>query len=110
MNWYKGFSPQQRYKSLEKTKEAIAQGIIPKPHTCNRCSQDKGIIHYHNADYSDPVKYLEMLCWRCHMMLHSEYRHPKSVAKYFKEINEGNQYPPVYKHDFKELDIHFDID
>jgi len=110
MKSYKGWSPAQRYESLAKTKQAIKDGIIPKPTICNRCNQDKGIIHYHNHDYSHPVNYLEVLCWRCHMMFHSSYRHPKSVAAYFKEINEGKQYPPVYRHDFTILDEHFTID
>lgn len=40
------------------------------------------------------------------MMLHSDHRWPEAVKKYFDEIASGKQYPPVYRHDFKQLDEH----
>ena len=103
MQSYKGWTPAERYESLKKTKQAIRDGIIPKAHTCNRCGQTEGIIQYHNEDYSDPIKYLEMLCWRCHMIHHSTRRNPGAVKAYFEEVASGKRYPPVYKHDFNIL-------
>jgi len=65
MRDYKEWTGQERLVSLKKTKEAIAAGIIPPPTKCNRCGKTTGRIDYHNHDYSDPVKYLEMLCQGC---------------------------------------------
>ncbi len=70
MRDYKEWTGQERLASLKKTKEAIAAGIIPPPTKCNRCGKTTGRIDYHNHDYSDPVKYLEMLCQGCHTRLH----------------------------------------
>ncbi len=104
MKSYKGWTGAQRTASLKKTNEAIRQGIIPKPKKCKRCGQEQGIIQYHNHDYSDPIKYLEPLCWRCHMVLHSESRAPEACAKYWEEIGAGKTHPPVFSHNFKILE------
>jgi hypothetical protein len=109
MKSYKGWSAEQRMESFRKTMKAIEDGVIPKAHTCNRCGQKEGIIQYHNEDYSDPIKYLEMLCWRCHMMHHSKKRNPEAVANYFREVAEGKQYKPVYKHNFDILKIDHNV-
>jgi hypothetical protein len=104
MRSYKQWSGEERLASLKKTKAAISRGEIPPATKCQRCNQTKGIIQYHNHDYSDPIKYLEPLCWRCHMMLHSEHRWPDAVKRYFEEVASGKQYPPVYRRDSKKLD------
>ena len=103
MKTYKKWSPAERMVSFKKTMAAIEAGIIPKPHTCNRCGQTKGIIQYHNEDYSDPIKYLEMLCWRCHIIHHSVRRNPEAVRLYFEEVKSGKIFPPVFKHNFDIL-------
>lgn len=104
MKSYKGWTPAQRLASLKKTKAAIKNGEIPKPSKCNRCGLEKGIIHYHNENYSHPTKYLEQLCWTCHMMHHSKRRTPISHVLYFEQVEKGIQPEPVYYHDFKHLD------
>ena len=104
MKSYKGWTPKQRLESLKKTKEAIKNGEIPKPHKCNRCGLEEGIIHYHNEDYSHPTKYLEQLCWTCHMMHHSKRRAPISNVLYFENVKKGMKPEPVYYHNFKHLD------
>ena len=126
MKNYKKWSAQFRQASLKLTNKAKAMGWIPQPKTCNRCAQDKGIIHLHNEDYDVtfytleevfnrfPVEItademqkvnsvLEPLCWRCHMMHHSKGRNPKAVEGYFKQVANGRQWPPVYRHDFAIL-------
>jgi hypothetical protein len=107
-NWkmanYKGWTDEERRSSMRETNKAIKKGVIPPPNKCNRCKQTKGIIHYHNHDYSDPIKYLEMLCWRCHMIHHSRWRSPQKCIDYWEQILQGKQFPPVFKHDFKILE------
>jgi len=91
------WTPKQRRKSLALTKLAIKNGEIPSPEQlgCTRCGQKLGIIEYHNHDYDSPTEFLEALCFKCHRRLHSPY--PKSTRKYFDEVAEGKQYPPVYR-------------
>jgi len=91
------WTPKQRRDSLALTKLAIKNGEIPPPEQlgCAKCGQKLGVIEYHNSDYSDPVKYLEPLCFRCHRMLHSRY--PESAKRYFAEVAAGKQFPPVIR-------------
>lgn len=102
MNSYNGFSPAQRQKGDKIIKAAIAEGKL-KPLTevkCYICGQDEGIRHYHNEDYSpeNVIADARPVCWRCHMMIHKRFRHPKSYEKYISEVKAGKRYPPVYKH------------
>lgn len=109
MKSYNGFTAAERYKGLEIVKQAIADGVL-KPVSeckCSMCGQDKGIIMYHSEDYTPEIIVSQVvpLCWRCHMMLHSRFRHPKSWEQYKQEVENGAMYPPVYRHNWKALDI-----
>lgn len=126
MRNYKKWSAKQRQESLKLTNKAKKMGWIQNPRKCNRCGQDKGILHLHNEDYDvtyntlsevfnrfpisitkeelDNVNsVLEEICWRCHMMHHSAYRNREAVKKYFEEVKQGKMYEPVYKHNFDIL-------
>ena len=108
MKSYNGFTPYQIQKGFEKVKQAIAEGRL-KPASqcvCSMCGQSRGIIMYHSEDYTLEriVDQVVPLCWRCHMMLHSRFSHPKSWEHYKKEISEGVRYKPVYRHDFSILE------
>lgn len=97
---YKQWTKAERDRSYRLTRLAILTGVIPPPSRCNRCGQAEGLIHYHNHDYSDPIKYLEQLCWRCHMVLHCEHRAPDACAAYWEAIRDGFRWAPVHKHNF----------
>lgn len=123
MNNYKGWTGEQRELSLKLTNRAKKLGLLEQPHKCKFCGQEKGILHTHNENYGvtlelvpkmlngtatkeeiEKVKsVLWPICWRCHMIWHSKRRAPKQVEKYFEEVKNGKQYPPVYKHDFEIL-------
>jgi len=85
------------------SKKAIKEGVIPEAHEvgCNRCGEKRGIVEYHNHNYDDPVKFLEPLCYRCHMLLHNFKNNPTVVNEYFELIwqlrSQGylNPYEPV---------------
>lgn len=98
MRNYKQWTPKERMDSYKLTKKAIANGVIPPATVCNRCGQDKGIVMYHNEDYSDPIKYLESLCWRCHQIHHSEHINKEACDKYWEEIRNGKKYAPIYSY------------
>lgn len=117
MNRYKKWSGEDRLRSLKMTQEAQKRGLIPYPTQCRRCGQTKGIIHTHNHDYDvtlaitpkmlngmatqeeidKELEVLEPLCWTCHMMLHSWYKHPYAVNAYFEAVKQGKRWPAVYK-------------
>lgn len=110
---YNGFSGAQRERGARILKKAIENGIIPAPSKCKciLCGQDKGIRHYHNEDYSDEnvVSDAKVLCWRCHMMLHSRFRHPLSFGQYIIDVTiNKKQFPPVFRGNaWEELERHF---
>lgn len=105
MKAYNGFTGEERERVGKIINDMVKSGLLNKAIVCNRCKQDKGIIHYHLEDYSLPVTEdkIEHLCWRCHMMLHSRRRNPEAVVNYFKEISEGKQYKAVFTHNFNIL-------
>jgi hypothetical protein len=108
------------------TKKAKAMGLIPMPKKCNRCGQDKGILHSHNEDYDFTLnilpKYmtgekllddvardkvencLEPICWTCHMIHHKKHRNKEAHDEYFRRVyEEGFVPPPVFKHNWAIL-------
>lgn len=113
MKSYNGFTPEQRYQGDAILKDAISKGVIPAPNTrrCCLCGQAEGILHYHNEDYTPEhvVTDARVVCWRCHMMIHSRFRHPQSFAKYMIQVTMyGMQFPPVYKgNDWDVLKEHY---
>jgi len=96
------WSPEEREKSYRKTVAEIkAKRLMrPKELGCNRCKQKQGIIHYHNHNYSDPVMYLEPLCFRCHQILHAAVHSPEKAKKYSKGVTNGDQWPPIFNNNF----------
>lgn len=95
---WNGWTPSQRNASYRKTRKAITAGLIPaRPSKCARCGQTEGILEWHNADYSDPVKYLEGLCYRCHTVLHCSHLNPQAAERYWAEVASGKTYPASHK-------------
>ena len=93
---WQGWTDKQRNASARQTREAIKAGkIAAKPSECKFCGQTEGILEWHNPDYSDPVKYLQGLCYRCHMVLHCEHLNPQSAKEYWDEIRRGKRYTPL---------------
>lgn len=126
MRKYKKWSKEFRLASLKLTTKAKKMGWIPKPSKCRRCGQTEGILHLHNEDYDVtlytlrkvfdrfPVditaeelkninEVLEPICWRCHMIHHSNHRNPEACEQYWVDLKNGKKFPPVYKHNFNIL-------
>ena len=123
MNGYKKWNGSQRQESLRLFNLAKKAGLIETPQKCKICGQTKGILMTHNKNYDVTLSNLPKLldgkanemeislinevlvpiCWHCHMVLHSYHRNPSAFKKYFQEVKNGIQYPPVYKHNFDLL-------
>ena len=97
MRDYKGWTSAQRSASLQATKKAIELGEIPSSEKlgCHRCKQKVGVIDYHNHNYSHPTKYLEPLCYSCHMVVHNFHNNPQGCMEYWEKVWMGFQAPPV---------------
>ena len=113
MKSYNGFTPQQREHAANVQREAIKQGLMPKPSDCKCtiCGQDRGIRHYHNEDYSEDkiISDAKVVCWRCHMMIHARFKHPLSFAKYMLDVVlYKKRFRPVFRGDaWGELEQHY---
>lgn len=123
MSSYKGWTGEQRKASLRLTNKAKQLGLLEEPKKCKFCGQEKGILHTHNENYGVTLELVPKMiagtateeeiqkvkdvlwpiCWRCHMIWHSKHRAPQQVEKYFEEVRNGKQYPPVFVHNFDIL-------
>lgn len=130
MRDYKKWTATERNRSLALTRKAKALGLIPHPRRCRFCGQENGILHHHNIDYDvslevqpklisgtateeDKKRLDEVLvpiCWTCHMMLHREAQHPKSVEAYFERVANGYQPRPIFKPNAWEVLTQYMID
>lgn len=106
--WFKGisgewYSPEERKKQARVSKLLRSKGLYRPTGKCNRCGQTEGKVSYHNHDYSDPVQFLEELCWRCHMVVHAEVYAKPACDKYWEEIKNGKVYEPLPFGNWKQL-------
>lgn len=93
------FSIQQKEEGKRIINRAINMGILKVPSKCGLCGQTKGIIEYYISDYrpQNIVKSVKPLCWTCHRMLIIKKDFKSQTDKYFKNVLDGEIYPPVYK-------------
>ena len=101
---FRGWQHEERMAFCKLIDAAIAKGEL-KPFRevgCNRCGQKQGLGTYHSPWYAS-IKYAEPLCWRCHLVTHLERRDPQGCERYWEEIKNGKQYPPVFKSDISIL-------
>lgn len=92
LGWYNGFSPDQRRATLPIQKQAISDGLIPKPTTCSICGFRNGdapwaedSVWLHDEDYDRPLEAYH-ICRLCHGTLHRRFERPEPwlalVARY----------------------------
>ena len=67
-NWAKRF-PQKRM-AINAVNNAVRDGRLNKPDSCDRCSKQKR-LHGHHDDYSKPLDVM-WLCVPCHHARHKE--------------------------------------
>ena len=96
MNSYNGFTPAQRMKALQWSKQQVALGLRDKkPESCDICGQRNGFLCRHSENYSEPFgdHIGELgLCYICHMMIHCRFKNPDKWASYKKTIAENMRY------------------
>lgn len=113
MKSYNGFTPAQRTQGDKILKIAVSNGIIPEAMKtpCTICGQDNGIRHYHCEDYTPEniISDARVVCWRCHMMIHTRFAHPLSFGKYMMEVTlYKKRFAPVFRGNaWEELEQHY---
>lgn len=82
LDWYNGWSPEQRLATLPVQRDAIGSGALQRPARCSICSFDpkehpgtSNCVWLHDEDYADPLA-AYAVCRRCHRALHERFEDP----------------------------------
>ena len=80
IDWYNGWSPQQRIASLPLQRQAIRSGAIARPTTCSICAVtpeagSSNSVWLHDENYADPLGAYHV-CRSCHRTLHERFTDP----------------------------------
>ncbi|KQS03552.1 hypothetical protein ASG11_04195 [Sphingomonas sp. Leaf357] len=92
MDWYNGWSPEDRCATLPDQRQAIRDGRIAKPTRCSICGfapadhlGTTNTVWLHDENYADPLAAYHV-CRSCHRTLHDRFDHPQPwrelVARY----------------------------
>ncbi|MFZ3327742.1 MAG: hypothetical protein WA231_18480 [Methylocella sp.] len=98
MNYYNGFSPQQRLRALKWLNAEFDAGRRTRPATCDACGQTEGAIECHSEDYSEPFgEHIGRygVCHRCHMMIHCRFKNPEAWTAYKLHLRDGRIFAPI---------------
>ena len=96
MKHYNGFTGQQRAKAQEWLNGQWRAGTLKRPSRCCACGQEKGVLHAHAEDYSEPFRAGKTdqyhLCYACHMMVHCRFgRGAEAFARYADLLARGRR-------------------
>ena len=93
MNSYNGFTGAQRTAAQRWLNTEWNAGRLQRPIECVACGQNKGPIHAHAEDYSEPFKAGKTdryhLCFCCHMVVHCRFKNRGSWREYRRIIAAG---------------------
>ena len=106
MNWYNGFSPQQRARAGAWVRGQIDSGAVPRPARCLACGQAEGVLDYHTEDYSEPFGphiYAYPLCYICHIMLHCRSKDERQWNDYKAKVRAGYRMPAMHARHFWKM-------
>jgi hypothetical protein len=78
LEWYNGWSPDERLATLPVQKAAIAAGQLARPESCSICGSHKE-VWLHDERYDRPLEAYHV-CRRCHRTLHARFADPASWA------------------------------
>lgn len=94
MNYYNGFSPQQR----ESKRRALHQVFPGRSHpyfrgACHMCGDPASLVAPHAEDYSKPFKWFRpavyALCATCHSRVHRRFAAPIAWECYKRHVRRG---------------------
>lgn len=83
LEWYNGFSPEERFATNPIQREAMRSGKLMQPIACSICGfsnpedlRGSGYIFLHLEDYRQPLA-IHPACKKCHAALHARFRDPQ---------------------------------
>lgn len=94
LNWYNGFSPEERLELHWALLDAMEVGRIPYPTgPCALCGQTRGPVVYHSEDYGTPYVFappaMYAICRSGHSLIHMRFRFPKSWEAFREHLRQG---------------------
>ena len=78
LEWYNGWSPEQRLATLPAQREAIRTGAIARPITCSICGENSrpdNPVWLHDENYAEPLAAYHV-CRGCHRAVHERFDSP----------------------------------
>lgn len=106
MEWYNGFSPNERNANATALKAALEAGDVARPAgRCALCGDTDAALEYHSEDYSKPYRWSEpaayVLCRHCHRdKLHKRFKRPDLWEAFKAHVRRGG-----YASDLKKPDV-----
>nr|WP_087574664.1 hypothetical protein [Sphingomonas sp. CDS-1] len=98
LDWYNGWSPEQRLATLPMQRAALKAGTLLAPTCCSVCGFDpreqpgtSNRVWLHNEDYGDPLA-TYAICRRCHWALHERFDDPEPWLAIVARHGTGNQW------------------
>lgn len=98
LDWYNGWSPEQRLATLPVQRAALNAGTLDRPTTCSLCGfyprKQPGTtnrVWMHNEDYGDLLA-TYAICRRCHWALHERFDDPASWLAIVARHGTGGQW------------------
>jgi hypothetical protein len=105
MDFYNGYSPQERNRKLRALHKAFPKRSHPYyKGPCHMCSDPESPVAPHGEDYSEPYCWdrpaVYALCATCHGRLHKRFKSPFSWEAYKRHLRRGGygsdlRKPPV---------------
>jgi hypothetical protein len=106
MQWYNGYSPNERNKQLKVLNAAIRAGVLAPPTgPCSLCGDPEVPVQYHSEDYSEPYRWVPpamyALCRHCHLhKLHKRFANGLQWQAFKAHVRRGG-----YARDLKSAEI-----
>lgn len=98
LDWYNGWSPEQRLATLPVQREAISSGKLKRPTRCSICGFNpkdhpgtSNRVWLHDEDYGDPLA-AYAVCRICHRILHERFDDPASWLALLARHGSGGQW------------------
>jgi hypothetical protein len=94
MQWYNGFSPEQRLLKARAMNLALATGELATPTgPCELCGDPDVPVEFHDEDYSEPFRWeapaAYRICRRCHRRLHLRFGNPLAWQTFLAHVRRG---------------------
>ena len=94
MDWYNGYSPQERERAGRAIARARARGELQPGSACMLCGDPSATLDLHSEDYSEPYRFMPpaayWVCLACHRShLHKRFEKPEAWTAFLAHVRRG---------------------